>query len=161
MGEYQKLVLQQAPEDKTAVRSFVDTTMQVWWASRETGPDGAPLCSRRPQEATAAFSSSQGFTAAGKHYSGIQELHADRNDLSNPCLDIYGRRVLCFSERFPCFDSYDYLYENRHYRWFYLCDGEKLTLIYCADGRPTVKVTEDVAAVPVKWWSAIEKLCGG
>ena len=58
--------------------------------------------------------------------------------------DCHGRTVISLSERFPCFDSYDYLYENRHYRWWLIIQPESITRVYAEDGRGKIYVTEDV-----------------
>ena len=60
--------------------------------------------------------------------------------------DAFGREVLCVSERFPTFDSYDALYEDRYYRWYYIRHQGGLTLVYTQDDSDKVKVTENITA---------------
>ncbi len=84
------------------------------------------------------------FIAAGRIYPSTKLLQYKSKEYDAVCKDIYGREVYCYSERFPCFDSYDALYETRCYRWYFIKHGGKLTRVYCTDGIPTVSVTEDV-----------------
>ena len=84
------------------------------------------------------------FKAAGKVYVGLASLRVQQDESGHCCRDIYGREVLYTDELFPCFDSYDYLNEDRYYRWFLIREDGKLTRVYCADRRGTVQVTEDV-----------------
>ena len=60
--------------------------------------------------------------------------------------DVYGRRVLHMRERFPCFDVYDRLYENRYFHWYLVECPEGLGLLYTADERPEIKVTHCTCA---------------
>lgn len=49
----------------------------------------------------------------GRVYRGIDSLKEYAKKTDSP--------VLCRSQRFPCFDSSDYMYENRYYRNFWFC----------------------------------------
>lgn len=85
------------------------------------------------------------FFAAGKVYPSLNALRVKALDPDGYVYqDIYGREVFCFAELFPCFDSYDYANETRHYRWFFIKENGRLTRIYHTDGRNTVHVTEDL-----------------
>ena len=64
---------------------------------------------------------------------------------------------MCFRERFPCFDSFDYLYEHRYYRWYLIKGENTLTLVYHADESKEVTVTEDLNTIRVKWWEKMEE----
>ena len=88
-----------------------------------------------------------GFHAAGKHYRNIQQL-SDAVD---------GLNVIAFRERFPCFDSYDYLHEDRYFRWFFLRGQGTLTMVYYADRSKNVEVTEDVAEIKQWQWEELRK----
>ena len=111
---------------------------------------------REPEEETKTFAYPGPFTAAGKPYPNLKSLAViKRNDLLYK--DIYGRPVVCVSERFPCFDSYDYANENRYYRWFFIREKGKLTRVYYADERPKVEVTEDVASLENRCREALQK----
>lgn len=48
------------------------------------------------------------FTVGNKHCKGVGSLWN-------------GFLVVHASERYPCFDSSDFVYENRFYHWFFLC----------------------------------------
>ncbi len=97
------------------------------------------------------------FSAAGKSYCSWQQLCAEESQNEYVFSDIYGREVFAYKERFPCFDSFDYLHENRYFRWFYIRQADKLCCVYLADGRGTVKVTEDVRFIKDDAWKAMQE----
>ena len=97
--------------------------------------------------------------AAGREYTDVSQLTARREDEHGPwATDRYGRYVLAVSERFPCFDSADYLYENRYFRWFLLCLDGKFICVYHTDETDTVTVTEDVLDLEEPCWKKINSL---
>lgn len=99
------------------------------------------------------------FEAAGKVYRCWQELCREKLDEDgHVCRDIYGREVLAEWERFPCFDSYDYLYENRYYRWFFIREGDALTCVDYTDERNVITVTEDVGSIREICWKTMKEL---
>lgn len=112
---------------------------------------------RIPEPAEKAVSEPGNFTAAGKHYTGVHQLCAEK---TGECSfrDIYGRDVFAHKERFPCFDSYDYLNEDRYYRWFYIRENGKLCCVYYADQRKTLEVTEDVRFLKDDAWKAMQEV---
>ena len=112
---------------------------------------------RTPQEKTVKVPH-LGFLAAGKAYVNWKKLCVKESDREDIYYDVYGREVLCIFELFPCFDSYDYLYEDRYYRWFFIKEDGKLTRIYCADQRGTIQVTEDVQNLENKCREQMQKL---
>lgn len=57
--------------------------------------------------------------------------------------DTWGRRVIHLRERYPCFDVYDQMYENRYYHWFFIKHEGGLALVYCEDGRDEFEITDD------------------
>ena len=93
------------------------------------------------------------FTAAGKPYLSPMQLKAkEEGELDGvqyrgfkvPVYrDTYGRRVLYFRERFPCFDVYDRMHENRYYHWHAIEHSGGVTLVYTEDEKPGAKVHED------------------
>lgn len=149
MHKPQTAYLRPQPEDPTVVRRFVPSSTKLQWVNGDTLRD--------PQPAKTTYPLREGFTAAGKHYLDLASLSAEASGTPR---DIYGREVLHFKERFPCFDSYDYLHEHRYYHWFYIFDSSRLTEVYYADERQEIQVTEDVAEISNKWWSAIEEAWG-
>lgn len=110
---------------------------------------------RKPEESEVKFAYPGKFTAAGKEYSSWQELCTVKE--GRICRDIHGREVIVEWERFPCFDSYDYLYENRYYRWFYIREGDKLTCVYYVDEQKKILVTEDVWKIRERCWKAMKE----
>lgn len=127
-------------------------TYRLQWVSRTTGEV------REPQETTRTYPAHLGFTAAGKQYQSISQLYAQHDERRTWCRDIYGREVLYLAERFPCFDSEDFLYEKRFYRFFFLREGEKLTRVQYTDESNTVTVTEDVANLERQWMEKFQSL---
>lgn len=117
-------------------------------------PDGKV---REPEETKAEYAYPGSFTAAGKKYTSWKQLCVTTDESGFFARDIYGREVFCMRERFPCFDSYDYLYENRYYRWFFLREGNKLTRVYYTDERDVIHVTEDVRNLESKCWTEMKE----
>ena len=129
----------------------------IEWVSRETDETGEPMVRRIPKEKTVEVGINNSFTIAGKTYQDINHFISYDKD-RQWATDVYGRRVLCVTERFPCFDSYDYLNETRHYRWFFLCVGNRLNRVFYTDGQMRVVVTEDVQNVESPCWEEMQKL---
>ena len=113
-------------------------------------PDGV----RVPQEQTAEHPAGDPFFAGGKQYAGIRALRALPPGFSK---DAYGRTVFSYRERFPCFDSYDYMYEKRYYRWYLIFADGTLTRVFHADESPNLSVTEDVRLLENDLWDALQK----
>lgn len=127
-------------------------SVRLEWVSRQTDGEGKPLRVRTPESHTETMPK-RAFTAAGERYRSLHELVYRWEDTYSPWAgDIYGRDVLAVAESFPCFDSSDYLYENRCFRWFFLCKDGKLTCVYHTDGTDTVTVTEDVQDLEELCW---------
>ena len=113
---------------------------------------------RTPEESKRNFLYPGVFWAGGRPYTSIHQLCAEKQDeQGHVCKDIYGREVFAEWERFPCFDSYDYLYENRYYRWFYIRNNDRLSCVYYTDERNKIEVTEDVKKLPERCWKAIRE----
>lgn len=122
---------------------------------RWKNPDGTV---RKPEETKRTFPYPGVFLAGGRPYASIKQLCAEELDeRGHICKDVYGREVFAEWERFPCFDSYDYLYENRYYRWFYIRNGDQLTCVHYIDERHTIEVTEDVKKMRERCWKAIKE----
>lgn len=93
------------------------------------------------------------FTAAGKPYLTPMQLKAKEEGELDGVLykgykvsvyrDTYGRRVLYFRERFPCFDVYDRLNEHRFYHWYAIEHSGSVTLVYTEDEKSGAGVHED------------------
>lgn len=146
----ERAVMMLEKQSKSEIYVSYDYTIR-WQA-----PDGSI---RDPEEAKRTFPYPGVFLAGGRPYSSIKQLCAEKLDEDGHiCKDVYGREVFARWERFPCFDSYDYLYENRYYRWFYIRSGDKLTGVLYTDERHTIEVTEDVKSLPERCWKAIQEL---
>ncbi len=98
------------------------------------------------KESTAPQTRPALFTAAGKPYHSAAQLEWKSTDHRYICLDVYGRPVACFFERFPCFDSFDYLYEDRYYRWYLIPCGENWTVVSTEDDSDEICVRENLNA---------------
>lgn len=150
MDKLKKMVLRQVPENQKVVRKFISSTVPL----REAGTDAGS------QPTKAVYTLKGGFVAGGKVYRNLQQLTAQETDIQDLYRDIYGREVLYLRERFPCFDSFDYLHENRYFRWFYLLAEGTLTEVYFEDERPTVTVTENIQDVRQQWRDKIQDVWG-
>lgn len=126
------------------------------WVSRETDREGGPVRVRTPEERTVTVPE-VGFMAGGKLYASRSQLTAEREKNGPWARDVYGRYVLVIEERFPCFDSADFLYEKRYFRWYFLCQEGKLTRVYHTDETPTVTVTKDVLDLETQCWEKMQK----
>lgn len=134
------------------------SSTKIRWVSRERSEDGQPLKIREPREQSFVFTEDGGFDAAGKHYKNIRQLFARVDETFTWCRDKYGREVLYLIERFPCFDYYDTMYEDRCYRWFFLREGERLTRIFTSDDSWEIYVTEDVENLESGRWEEMQEL---
>ena len=91
--------------------------------------------------------SKDSFHAAGRTYRHWMELLADsKNGNEGVTQDRYGRQLVYYFERFPCFDSFDYLYEDRYFRWFYIWYNGSWTQIYVSDDASGAEVTDGLSA---------------
>ena len=148
------------PEGNKEPGTFVSGWVSLEWASRDTNPDGTPAEIRNPEPVTVKGNLLDEIRAAGKLYHHYRDIAISRMAENGLWADCFGRQVLCFKERFPCFDSYDYLHENRYYRWCLIREGDKLTVVAYADTQKWVEVTEDAAKVNAAWWEEIRKHWG-
>lgn len=136
-------------------RLYSAATTRLEWVSVEKDESGLPLMRRTPKPKTMMYPAVLGFFAAGRYYAGWRELIAEHDDHYEHCRDKYGREVVYDWERFPCFDSYDYIHEDRCRRWFLLRKGDKLTYIYLEDPASFVQVIEDVRDVENRCWDKL------
>ena len=146
-----KMILTAGPKDTSA-------SVPIVWVSARRDEAGQPLETRLPVPSEKTWPLLTGFHAAGQHYLNRNQLKNKPTQTEGLFLDVYGREVLCLKERFPCFDSYDYLYEHRYYRWYFLRDGDTLTQIYYADEGKSITVTEDVAKVRDWMWERMQEV---
>ena len=130
---------------------YVSYSYGIRWKN----PDGSM---RTPDESKRTLPYPGVFWVAGRPYDSFEQLCAKKLDeYGHICQDIYGREVFAEWERFPCFDSYDYLHEDRYYRWFYIRSGDQLSCVYYADERNKLEVTSDVKRLPERCWKAIRE----
>ena len=142
-----EMVLEAAGPGKRAGYKLASySTVALRWVSRERGADGEPLRVREPHESTVKYALAGGFTAAGRRYGALSELFTEHDKTKTFCRDRYGREVLYLVERFPCFDSHDFAYENRFYR------------VYHEDETGSVYVTEDVKYLEEPRWREMLRL---
>lgn len=140
---------------KLVKQSLSEVYVSYDYGIRWQNPDGSI---RKPEEVKKTFLYPGVFWAGGRPYTSIHQLCAEKLDEEgHVCRDVYGREVFAEWERFPCFDSYDYLYEDRYYRWFYIRSDDQLTCVYYADQRRNIEVTDDVKKLPERCWKAIEE----
>lgn len=128
-----------------------DREKQIEWVA----PNGTV---RIPKEVKKDFPYPGTFVAAGKVYASWKLLCVKKGENSCATKDVYGREVLYMTERFPCFDSYDYADENRYYRWFFIKENGKLTRVQYADERNKIQVTEDARNLEDKCREQMQKM---
>ena len=97
-------------------------------------------------------------SAGGKTYENWNQLCHRETETPGVYTDIYGRSVFFDAERFPCFDSDDFLYENRFYRWFFILEKSKITRVFYTDECKVIDITEDVANIEDSCWSKLGRL---
>lgn len=152
------MVLRQVGKGRTAeYPGYSCATVRVRWESRQLDDSGQPVSVREIRERTFTLPA-KGFMVAGRPYASVKQLDPDRYGDGTWSRDIYGRQVLCFWERFPCFDSSDLLYEDRFYRWFFFFEGGKFIRLQHTDGRPIVTVTENVSDIESGFWEQMQRL---
>lgn len=76
------------------------------------------------RETAFTFAENDGFEVAGVKYTSFDDLrHAEipwEDKETRLFSDSYGRLVLYDTELYPCFDSYDAIFEKRKYHLFYI-----------------------------------------
>jgi len=86
------------------------------------------------------------FIAGGKPYFAESQLTAHRIDDTQPIFrDCYGRMVLRIDERYPTFDSYDALYEDRYFHYYYIETPEGFACVRTADDQDDSPVEEGIS----------------
>lgn len=127
---------------------------KVEWVSVETDETGKPVAVRQPEEHTREYSKFQKFTMAGKTYWNFS--HFLKKSEEEWGKDAYGRTVFCTKERYPCFDSYDFLCETRYFRWYFIREGNSVSQLFAADDRGKIYVTEDLGNVESWAWDRMK-----
>lgn len=87
------------------------------------------------------------FVAAGKPYKSWKDLCVKKTEHEDLYKDIYGREWAYTRERYPCFDSFDLLHEDRYFRWFVHRENGEMTLVYVDDGKKELTVIQN----PESW----------
>lgn len=144
--------------DRAKYSRSMYSTQRIRWVSIEQNENGEPKVIRLPVESSKKFRYPGRFTANGKNYENWGQLCHKETDIRDVYTDIYGRVVFCYAERFPCFDSEDYLYENRFYRWFFILDDGKITRVFYTDESKQIDVTEDAANIENNCWMELGRL---
>lgn len=101
-----------------------------------------------------SFTSYDEFHVAGKTYLSFHCFLKSQDGEWGE--DLYGRKVLCTREKFPCFDSYDYIHEHRYFRWYFIRNGNSISQVFVTDERDKVYVTEDVQNVENWAWGRMK-----
>lgn len=116
-----------------------------------------------------SYKTGEAFVAAGKRYTSAADLRASGeetiwerdsygfHEMVGQFRDIYGRKVFYIAERFPAYDYYDRVYDDRFQRYYYLFVKGKLTQISFADSSDHFYVTEDVGEVETSQWTKLKQ----
>lgn len=134
--------------------STSDFAETIQWVSLETDRDGNPVRVRDPEETTTIYRRNDELTVAGKTYPNFQSFLKHQEGQWGE--DLYGRKVFCIRKKFPCFDSYDYLHEDRYFRWCFLRNGNSLTRVFSTDERDKIYVSEDLRHVESWAWEQMQ-----
>ena len=129
--------------------------IRVHWVNQETEE-----VSRIPEEYEGE-STNLPISAGGKTFRYLSQLICGGVEGPDLFRDIYGRQVLCVRERFPTFDVYDSMYEDRYVTWFFLRDNDRLTRIWVSDDTDLIGVTEDVCHIERKCWARMQEIGWG
>lgn len=87
------------------------------------------------------------FTAGGKTYLFEKQLKTLRiHQTEHIYRDFFGRRVLLINERYPCFDEFDSMYENRYFHHYYIETQEGYVHVRTADDQDEIRVYEPVSS---------------
>lgn len=131
---------------------FVNQGRCVQWGNME---NDVFVCQRIPEPKEMMINLSfQSMEIAGKSYTSMEQLcYHLVSDKQCRYQDIYGRMVIDANERFPCFDSFDALHENRFYHHLFMMEDNKLWYIYYGDDKPEqIKIIEDAAMIESSVW---------
>lgn len=120
--------------------TYMDSSSCVEWRSR----DENSMIVRQPEETNRIYDLGESFVVGKREYESLEDLYVETDESCCWCQDVYGQKVLYLRERFPCFDSEDYLTEKRKYRWFFLRENNQLHRVFFADDSRKIYVTEDV-----------------
>ena len=151
MKQEEMMVLREtgAAGERADYPGYCCPTKRLAWG----GTDGSV---RTPQPVTREYHVIGGFQAAGKYYLSLKQLTVEVDECERWCRDCYGREVFAVRQKFPCFDSYDYLHEHRYYRWWFIRQGNVLTRIYHTDETGQISVTEDVQDLEDFCWRQMQ-----
>ena len=136
------------PGEILSYRLYSCASTRILWENPATGEQ------RIPEDQTLEMTSDASFRAGGMEYANLKQLK--HQALANDCwLDIYGREWMNLYEHYPCFDSSDYLCENRFYDWWFLQEGDRIIRVF-DNGSGSLAVTEDVGRIERKWFEQIK-----
>ena len=146
----------------TAERSTVRLScplMSVGTVEAEWRRADKPEFRRIPEEKIVRFGKNQPLTILNERYPGLFDADSPFGNLTHgrQTTDRYGRDIICFLERFPCFDSEDYANENRYFRWFFVREGDVIARVFYEDETDEVIVTEDVRYIETSCWEELRK----
>lgn len=134
-----------------------------------TGEGACDIPDRIPNPVCTVYEKEKPFAAAGKQYSSFHDLRANGeerifrrdawgfHEMIGIFRDIYGRKVLYLTSRFPAYDIYDARYDDRFNSYYFLCENEKLTTVHYADGSEAFRVTEDTGKLEWEVWQRLER----
>lgn len=147
-------------EDKVYMVMQCKRGRDIEWVTKENDENGEPLMRRTPQPVRVEYKMDEGFVAAGRRYKTVMQLDFGKVQGESEYLhrDAYGRKMLHFKERYPCFDSFDYMTEDRYYHWCLFKVDDRLTSVYYGDDSNWGEVVEDVGSVREKWAEEMKKI---
>lgn len=130
------------------------STVEVEWVD-----EADPSITRIPEERIRTFGKMDSLSILGQSYPVLFGLYSPFSSLKHgeQQTDRYARDIICFREKFPCFDSADYLSENRYFYWFFIREGNRLARVFYQDETSTVLVTDDVRHIETSCWKYMQE----
>ena len=146
--------------DRVHMMILNDSGSEIEWISKENDEKGDPLIRRKPNPVYTKYKMEKGFTVVGCCYKNLIQLNVAKQRSKSDHLyrDAYGRKMLYFKERYPCFDCFDYMTEDRYYHWYLFNIDDRLICVHYGDDTRWISVTEDVSNVRDEWLKEMKKI---
>lgn len=92
------------------------------------------------------------FTAGGKTYRNESQLTMLRiHFFENIFLDCFGRKVILVDERYPCFDEFDRMHEDRYFHHYYIKTNDGYAHVRTADDQDEIVVNGPISEEALIW----------
>lgn len=139
---------------KKNYHNMLTSTVQVEWVGMNDSANR-----RIPEEQERQYAKGAQLVILGQGYPALFGASSCFKNMTHAQwgIDVYGRDIICFRDRFPCFDSEDYLNENRYFYWYFIREGDRLARVFYEDDRDVVIVTDDVRYIETDCWRFMQE----